>query len=190
MSICQQWFTLLPAENTNELPAAFLTNTLAKRALQEGTVTDIVDSGSTIGPIYRYALTVSSPGGMVRVMQVGMPVKTQETALSVLLMLLLIIGGIALLGAGLGGLFLANRALAPARLAWTNQQRFIAAASHELRTPLTLLRADAEVILRNREHLSAEDAELLEDIVVEANHMGTLANSMLTLARLDADTQH
>ncbi len=29
--------TLLPAENTNELPAAFLTNTLAKRALQEGT---------------------------------------------------------------------------------------------------------------------------------------------------------
>jgi len=181
--------TLLPAENTNELPAAFLTNTLAKRALQEGTVTDIVDSGSTIGPIYRYALTVSSPDG-VRVMQVGMPVKTQETALSVLLMLLLIIGGIALLGAGLGGLFLANRALAPARLAWTNQQRFIDAASHELRTPLTLLRADAEVILRSREHLSAEDAELLEDIVVEANHMATLANSMLTLARLDADTQH
>ncbi len=182
--------TLLLAENTNELPAAFLTNTLAKRALQEGTVTDIVDSGSTIGPIYRYALTVSSPDGVVRVMQVGMPVKTQETALSVLLMLLLIIGGIALLGAGLGGLFLANRALAPARLAWTNQQRFIAAASHELRTPLTLLRADAEVILRSREHLSAEDAELLEDIVVEANHMATLANSMLTLARLDADTQH
>src|SRR5260221_13252394 len=97
MSICQQWFTLLTAENTNELPDAFLTNTLAKRALQEGTVTDIVDSGSTIGPIYRYALTVSSTDGRVRVMQVGMPVKTQETALSVLLMLLLIIGGIPLL---------------------------------------------------------------------------------------------
>ncbi|HAH00304.1 MAG TPA: two-component sensor histidine kinase, partial [Ktedonobacter sp.] len=60
---------------------------------------------------------------------------------------------LALLGAGVGGLFLANRALAPARLAWTNQQRFIADASHELRTPLTLLRADAEVLLRGRAQL-------------------------------------
>src|SRR5258708_15174134 len=36
--------------------------------------------------------------------------------------LLLAVGGAALLGAGVGGLFLSNRALAPARLAWSNQQ--------------------------------------------------------------------
>jgi len=95
-----------------------------------------------------------------------------------------------LLSAGLGGLFLASRALVPARLAFTRQQRFIADASHELRTPLTLMRADAEVLLRGRGQMAAEDAALLEDIVAEANHMSTLANSMLTLARLDANPQH
>jgi signal transduction histidine kinase len=182
--------TLLQAGNTAKLPAAFLSNTLAKRALQEGTATDIVDGGGTIGPIDRYAVAVSSPDGVVRIMQVGMPVKTQEAALSILLLLLLTIGGLALLGAGVGGLFLANRALAPARLAWTHQQRFIADASHELRTPLTLLRADAEVLLRNRERLTAEDAFLLEDIVAEANHMAILATNMLTLARLDHGSPH
>ncbi len=96
----------------------------------------------------------------------------------------------ALLGAGIGGLFLANRALSPARLAWSNQQRFIADAAHELRTPLTLLRADAEVLLRSRERLIDEDADLLEDIVAEANHMSNLATNLLTLARLDTGNLH
>src|SRR2546422_7977240 len=123
-------------------------------------------------------------------MQFGMLVQTQETALAVLLTLLLIFGGLALIGAGLGGLFLANRALAPARLAWTNQQRFIADASHELRTPLTLLRADAEVLVCGRKHMATEDAALLADIVAETNHMATLANNMLTLARLDNHSSH
>ena len=114
----------------------------------------------------------------------------ETIALSELLILLLSVGSVTLLGAAFGGLFLANRALAPARLAFTRQQRFIADASHELRTPLTLMRADAEVLLRGREHMDVEDAALLEDIVAEANHMSTLATSMLTLARLDANAQH
>ena len=75
-------------------------------------------------------------------------------------------------------------------MAWTNQQRFIADASHELRTPLTLLRADAEVLLRGRDRLDPEDAALLEDIVVEANRMARLSNSLLTLARLDNTSLH
>ena len=135
---------------------------------------------------------VPSPtgNGNAGVVLIGESVQAQESALSLLLTLLLSIGGVALLGAGLGGLFLANRALAPARLAWTNQQRFIADAAHELRTPLTLLRADAEVLLRGREHLAAEDATLLEDIVAEANHMATLATNLLTLARLDNSSSH
>jgi signal transduction histidine kinase len=89
-----------------------------------------------------------------------------------------------------GGLFLSNRALAPARLAWTNQQRFIADAAHELRTPLTLLRADAEVLLRSHGQLEEEDAMLLEDIVAETNHMSKLASNLLTLARLDNSVSH
>jgi len=121
---------------------------------------------------------------------IGETVQEQENALNLLLTLLLSVGGVALLSAGAGGLFLANRALVPARLAWTNQQRFIADAAHELRTPLTLLRADAEVLLRGRERLVAEDAELLEDIVAESQHMSTIASNLLTLARLDTGTIH
>jgi signal transduction histidine kinase len=182
--------SLLQNENTVLLPPAFLSNTIAKAALQDGIATDIVNAGDNVGHIYRYAVAVPDVTGSAGVVLIGESIETQETALSLLLMLLITVGGITLLGAGLGGLFLANRALAPARLAWTNQQRFIADASHELRTPLTLLRADAEVLLRSRERLEAEDAALLEDIVAEADHMTTLATSMLTLARLDNRSPH
>ncbi|HEX6109363.1 MAG TPA: ATP-binding protein [Ktedonobacteraceae bacterium] len=185
--------SLLPNNTTASLPPAFLTNTLAKSALQtDQPATDNVEGGVTVGRIYRYALAVPNPtgSGHLGVVLIGESIQTQETALSLLLLLLLGVGGVALLGAGGGGLFLANRALAPARLAWTNQQRFIADASHELRTPLTLLRADAEVLLRSRERLGAEDAALLEDIVAEAKHMARLSNNMLTLARLDTRSSH
>ncbi len=185
--------SLLTGQDTSRLPSAFLTNTLVKTALQTGqTASDIVDAGGTNGQIYRYALVVPNPSGSgnLGVLLVGEPVQAQEAALALLLKLLLGVGGVALLGAGVGGLFLSNRALAPARLSWANQQRFIADAAHELRTPLTLLRADAEVLLRGRERLEEEDAALLEDIVAESHHMSNLATNLLTLARLDTGTIH
>src|SRR6266480_702894 len=180
-------------ENTAGLPSAFLNNNLVKSALHTGQpATDIVNGGDTLGSIYRYAQVVPNPvgSGYVGVVLVGESIQAQEDALSLILILLLSIGGLTLLGAGLGGLFLSNHALEPARLAWRNQQRFIGDAAHELRTPLTLLRADAEVLLRSREHLASEDAELLEDIVTETERMSTLATNMLTLARLDNNSTH
>ncbi len=182
---------LLQGTDTAHLPSAFLTNTLVKTALQNGSAHDTVNAGTT-GALYRYAEAVPSPTGhgYIGVVMSGGVIQTQNSLLSILLILLFSVGGVTLLGAGLGGLFLASRALLPARLAFTRQQRFIADASHELRTPLTLMRADAEVLLRGRTQMAAEDAALLEDIVAEANHMSTLANSMLTLARLDASSQH
>ena len=133
--------SLLQNDYTAQLPSAFLTNTLAKAALKDGQAYD------TVGQIYRYAIAIPNSTGIgyAGVVVIGESIQTQENALSLLLTLLLTIGGLTLLGAGMGGLFLADRALEPARLAWTNQQRFIADAAHELRTPLTLLRADADV---------------------------------------------
>jgi signal transduction histidine kinase len=192
--VCYDQNGSLPSsENTSGLPSAFLNNNLAKSVLHTGQpASDTVNGGGTLGSIYRYAQVVPNPtgSGYLGVVMVGETVQAQEGALSLLLLLLLSIGGLTLLGAGLGGLFLADRALVPARLAWTNQQRFIGDAAHELRTPLTLLRADAEVLLRSREHLESEDAELLEDIVNETDHMSTLATNMLTLARLDNHSSH
>src|SRR5579859_5474460 len=178
---------------TTSLSPVFLNNNLVKRVLQTGQPAyDIVDAGGSVGQIYRYAQVVPNPmgNGNVGIVLIGVSIQAQQDELSLLLTLLFVVGSVALVGAGLGGLFLSNRALAPARLAWTNQQRFIADAAHELRTPLTLLRADAEVLLRGREHLEAEDAALLEDIVAETSHMGRLASNLLTLARLDSGTIH
>src|SRR6266581_1271873 len=191
--VCYDQNGSLPSnENTTRLPPAFLNNNLVKAALQNGMYADDIVDGGTFGSIYRYAQVVPSPSGSgyVGVVLIGESIQAQENALSLLLKLLFGVGGFALLGAGVGGLFLANRALVPARLAWANQQRFIADAAHELRTPLTLLRADAEVLLRGRERLVAEDTELLEDIVTEANHMSAIASNLLTLARLDTGTIH
>jgi signal transduction histidine kinase len=177
----------------SELPTAFLNNAVALSALQanSGQAADTIVSSSSFGAIYRYALVVPDQLGRTKgVVVVGISVQPQESALSLLLTLLLGIGAIALLGAGLGGLFLARRALVPARLAWANQQRFIADASHELRTPLTLLRADAEVLLRGKQRLDEEDAALLEHIVTETKHMTHLTTNLLDLARLDSQATH
>lgn len=193
MTVCfDQNGMLIPADsNSSQLPTVFLSNTLAKQTLQSGqSETDVVNAGGTIGHIYRYTMpgivTDAQGNNHLVVIQTGEVVEAQTNALQVLLALLLIVGSISLFGAGIGGLFLAGRALAPARLAFTRQQQFIADASHELRTPLTLLRADAEVLLRGRNALAEEDAALLEDIVAETNHMSMLATNMLTLARLDS----
>ena len=174
-----------------QVPANFAQNSLARQALQalDGRASNTLSS-STAGPIYRYAVVVhnSQGNGILGVIQLGEPIQGQVRTLQDLLFALILIGVLTLIAAAFGGLFLANRALVPARLALERQQRFIADASHELRTPLTLMRADAEVLLRG--HPLDEDAVLLEDIVAEATHMTTLATNMLSLARLDAGRQH
>jgi signal transduction histidine kinase len=183
----------LPAEQANEqsfqtlLPEQFLDSSLVKSALQRGNQTDIVDTGDSYGHIYRYARVIANPESKTieGVILVGESIAPQESALNILLIVLLGTGGLVLLGAVAGGLFLSHRAMQPARLAFTRQQNFIANASHELRTPLTFLCANAEILLEERDYLPPEDVTLLEDIQTEATHMAALANNMLTLARLD-----
>lgn len=170
-----------------QIPSAFLEPSLVKTALKTGEGTDTINGGASFGDIRRHALIVQNPqgNGILGVVQVGESIKGQEDALHILLVFLLTLGTGTLLLAALGGFLLARRALVPARLAFTRQQRFVADASYELRTPLTLLRADAEVLLGRRASLTPEDVALLEDIVAEATHMTALATNMLTLARLD-----
>jgi signal transduction histidine kinase len=121
---------------------------------------------------------------------VGRPIVEQTHALALLRNLLLLTAGLSVLVAVVGGLFLTHRALQPARLAFARQQEFIADASHELRTPLTLIRANAEVLLRQRGRLEPRDAALVDDIVTETAHVDRLTTSLLTLARLDAHEFH
>lgn len=172
------------------LPANFLDTDLAKTVLNSTDskkAEDVINDGSTSGPIYRIAVPVTLPTGQKVVLQLGRSVADTQAALDSLRNMLILLGIATLIAASIGGFFLAQRALIPTRQAFARQKTFIADASHELRTPLTILRTDAEVLLRGRERLDPDDAELLEDIVLETDRLTGLATNLLELARLDAN---
>ena len=203
---------LIAANPVADVVPAFVSPTDAQAALNDPSspITDSVaamvpvvapgqgpsESAEHIGyrpaTIQRYTYVVHDSTGhqVLGVVQIGFEITPEADALSLLLKILLVVGALTLLGSAAAGILLARRALAPARLSFERQQQFIADASHELRTPLTLMRADAEVLLRGRERLDPDDAPLLDDIVVETEHMGVIAENLLALARLDASVYH
>jgi signal transduction histidine kinase len=65
---------------------------------------------------------------------------------------------------------------------------FTAYASHELRTPVALIRTEADLALQF-ERSSTEYREALSIIGGEAQHMSSLLDSLLFLARADAGTE-
>jgi heavy metal sensor kinase len=65
-------------------------------------------------------------------------------------------------------------------------RQFTSDASHELRTPLALIRATSELALR-RDRDPEDYRSFLRQIELEAGQMTALTESLLTLARADAD---
>ena len=143
--------------------------------------------------------TIRGPQGRVRV--VSMPMRDSGEVVGVIQYarsledvrqtidrLLLVLMPLALGGLGaalLGGLYMAGRAMRPARESFERQRAFVADASHELKTPLTLIRADAEMVLF-RNHLNEEDRKLLDHALAETDRMGAVLSDLLLVARLDA----
>src|SRR5437870_5636252 len=66
--------------------------------------------------------------------------------------------------------------------------QFTADASHELRTPMALIRTTAELSLR-RDRDSGEYREALSQVLEEAERMGVLIDSLMTLARMDSGAE-
>lgn len=65
------------------------------------------------------------------------------------------------------------------------QRRIIGDVGHDLRTPITAMRGEVEVILRH--HRTPEQYErVLESVLEEVNHLGTLSDTLLLLARIEA----
>lgn len=173
----------------------FFGTSLAKSVAGGGSAGDTVTTKQhdEYASIQRFAMPVPNPlrrSSSLGVIQVGLPVGGQGAALATLADLLLLLGVLTVLFSMAAGLFLASRALQPARIAYARQRDFIADASHELRTPLTMLRSTVEFVLRSKDHLRADDVALLEDTVEETAHLTRLANNMLDLARLDSDSLH
>jgi signal transduction histidine kinase len=146
---------------------------LARQTLEE----DEGVSATIHGPQGRVRV-VSMPmseesGEVVGVIQYGRSLEGVQQTIGrlVLVLLPLALGG---LGAALfGGLYMAGRAMRPARESFEKQRAFVADASHELKTPLTLIRADAEMVLY-REHLNQEDRKLVEHALAETERMGVI----------------
>lgn len=74
--------------------------------------------------------------------------------------------------------------------AFAGQQRFAANASHELRTPLTLIRTEVDVALADPD-ASAQELRSSAEIVREATiRADALVESLLVLARSEAEAAH
>jgi signal transduction histidine kinase len=63
---------------------------------------------------------------------------------------------------------------------------FVLTASHELRSPLTSVQGFAELLMLERESLTAKQAETVEVILDNCRHLVRLLNDLLDLARSDA----
>jgi heavy metal sensor kinase len=81
-----------------------------------------------------------------------------------------------------------NATLQRLESSFSELRRFAADASHELRTPLTALRAEGEVALRtNRD--SEQLRQSIGAMLEEAQRLQDLVESLLTLARAEAEKQ-
>ncbi len=63
------------------------------------------------------------------------------------------------------------------------QRRLVADASHELRTPVTSMRTNAEVLRAQPDLPADQRAEILDDVVAQADELGLLVADLIALAR-------
>jgi signal transduction histidine kinase len=110
------------------------------------------------------------------------------------LLTVLVIGGLIVVVVAVGfGAMYARRALVPIRESLTaqrtalrRQREFAADASHELRTPLTVIRSSVEYLRRHPEQPVATLGDALVDIDAEVEHLTSLVEDLLLLARSDS----
>jgi two-component system sensor histidine kinase CiaH len=156
----------------------------ARRAAQEGdTVAETVD-GPEGERVRVVSVPVTGSRGAVAVVQAAQPRRMVWEAVGSLALILVPIGLMGLLLAGVGGLYMSRRAMQPVKDSFQRQRTFIADASHELKTPLALAKINAEVMKRNP--TDPENKEIIEDQLYEIDRMNTLLSDLLVLARLDA----
>lgn len=106
-----------------------------------------------------------------------------DEARAKVLLLLTYANSTILIFSALAGYYLAGKTLTPIESALEEQKRFVADASHELKTPLTALQTLIEVSLRDKKLRLKDAKQTLEDSLEEIEHLRTLSNDLLMLAR-------
>ena len=77
----------------------------------------------------------------------------------------------------------------PASDSFRKQKEFIADASHELKTPLTVIMASAEELSKQSEPGKGSGGKLLDNILYESDRMNKLIAQLLSLSKLEEETQ-
>jgi signal transduction histidine kinase len=139
-------------------------------------------------------LTVSSESAQGRFQVQVLQDRTSEARTLDSLLAVLGVGGliVVLVAFGFGTIY-ARRALVPIRnsltaqrVALRRQRDFAADASHELRTPLTVIRSSVDHLRRNAKQPVEKVGDALEDIDAEVEHLTSMVEDLLLLARSDS----
>jgi two-component system, OmpR family, sensor histidine kinase CiaH len=165
----------------------------AGRDLRTSTISFTETSGSVQVPVRILTIKATNPSAGTFFVQVVQDRTTEARTLQSLLLVLLFGGGLVVIVAvGFGAVY-ARRALVPIReslgaqrLALRRQREFAADASHELRTPLTVIRASVEHLRRHPNEPVATVGDALKDIDDEVQHMTSMVEDLLLLARSDS----
>ncbi len=143
-------------------------------------------------PVPTGATTAGATGGTVAlgapvgVIQVVADRTAELRTLSVLLVVLLGGGLLALVVAALLGSLYATRALLPIRASLRRQREFAADTSHELRTPLAVIRAGVARVRQQPDARVSEIGPALDAVDSEAVRLAVLVDDLLAMARTDA----
>jgi signal transduction histidine kinase len=162
------------------------------RDLRLSTITVQLGGKVAAVPVRQLTVAAQSTAGRYHVQVVQD--RTAEVRTLESLILVLVLGGLVviLVAVGFGALY-ASRALVPIReslagqrASLRRQREFAADASHELRTPLTVIRSSVEHLRRHGDEPVASVGDALVDIDAEVEHLTTLVDDLLLLARSDS----
>jgi len=132
---------------------------------------------------YRYLLKYNPPKNNYSIVFLD---RTLEiSTINRLLFIFIIITGIIFIF--FISILLANWTIKPVAKAWDQQKQFIADASHELKTPLTVISTNTDVILSNSNDTVESQSKWLNYIKNETIRMTKLVNSLLYIAKYDAN---
>ena len=166
-------------------PVSLIDQDSARQALKSGSDWRTVSLANGVKlRLFSYRVPGNYP---VSVFQVGRYLTGQHNVLAQLLRSMFLIGGLSILVISGAAWLLAGRTIRPIQETWDKQQEFVANASHELRAPLTLIRAGVEIASRSAQDLKQK--QLLEDALLDSDHMNKLIEELLLLSRLDSKAQ-
>ncbi len=152
-----------------------------------------VRTGSIASTPVRILTQTVAVDGQTFTVQIVQDRTAEERTLQVMLTVLLVGGLVVVLVAFGFGTIYARRALVPIRESLANQRtalrrqrEFAADASHELRTPLTVIRSSVDYLRRHRSEPVEAVGTALEDIDDEVQHLTSMVEDLLLLARSDS----